>query len=136
VAHGEERGVKNRPIKVFVCIFNLISGCLILVASANPDYSYALLDTPICTFNISQKIGVAADYSAIVNYAKKSVRAGMSREDVHTALEKIAPVATDGGSNIEEIVIHMCSSPLNNLVFWAFYTLDGKLVKIEHDSFP
>jgi hypothetical protein len=130
--------MKNRYVKIFILgIVFIVVSCAWTIQSDSMlwHYFYAFLDGPVCVRTISQKIGVAAEYSAIVRYAEKSVHPGMSREDVHAALRKIAPVDWYNG-NPEEIMIQMCSSPLNYLVFWAYYTPDGKLMKMERDDYP
>jgi hypothetical protein len=85
------------------------------------NYANAVIDAQFCIPRIAAKIGSSATYSAIKNAILSLLHRGLLRSDVIKILESIAPInigkakAKDDGFS-EEVVINLCSNPLNNLI--------------------
>jgi hypothetical protein len=103
--------------------------------------AYSVVEAPICASRVAKPLNVAPNHSAIIGYIETNVPAGTPLDTVHKTFESVAPIAVhpyknSQGDDYEEIIFLICSEPLNNVVFYADYTDDGKLIAIEHESFP
>ena len=133
--------LRKSPFFTIAVIFVLTCGICVW---ANPiifHMAYAAVEAPVCASRVAKQINVAPNHSAIIGYIETSVTAGTPLDTVHRTLEDVAPIVVHPyenypGGDYEEIVVLMCSEPLNNLVIEAAYTEDGKLIAIEHDSLP
>lgn len=133
--------LKKSPFFVIVIIFVLTCGICVWVNPVIIHMAYAAVEAPACASRVAKQLNVAPDHSAIIGYFETNLTAGTSRDTVHKTLEIVAPIAVhpfenSQGDDFEEIIFLMCSEPLNNLVFEAAYTEDGKLIAIEYDSLP
>lgn len=101
------------------------------------EYKWAIssiIDVPICAFRIANKIGTEPSFTSVKSYALDSLRIGMTPDEVHTALEKIAPIEVekkltlDKKESYEVILVRACHNPLGNIVLYVYYSNEGYMI--------
>jgi len=95
----------------------------------------SLVDEPICTAHVADKLGIERDFTVVKGYILQSLKPGMTPEEVEAALSKVGPVAVkqtfvDEKHEINtEVLVQLCHNPLGNVVLLLFYTEDGHLME-------
>lgn len=114
----------------------VVCGSCFLSEPVLVHYVYAPFEAPFCAARVAKKLNVAPNHSAIIEYYETNLKPGTPRSEVLEAFSLIVPIGVDPSEHCDQILFQMCSEPLNNLVFWACYTDDDKLISIEEDTFP
>jgi hypothetical protein len=97
-------------------------------------FLYPSVDSYVCMSKTAKTLNVHSDFDSIRERIILLLQPGLTRDKVHKTLESIAPTSVRNYTeNIDEVVVHTCSFPLNNFVFLLSYTPDGKLIKAEYE---
>lgn len=102
------------------------------------QYVSSLIDAPICTLKMSKELGVENNYIAIKKHIIDSLSIGMSHDTVIKTLKAFAPIKIGPKTYFEnhfgeQIVIDMCSNPLNNIALFVIFSKSNTLIEIQDD---
>jgi hypothetical protein len=118
------------------CFLLLILCCLVpwLYLTNFRDWDYRT-----CNPKAANRIGVKPNRGSINDWIYDILTPGISRTETKAILERLGPtemVSSRSLSNGEienTYQINICSHPLNNIVLFANYSIDGKLIAITID---
>jgi len=107
--------------------------CLFFIAVIGYFTVYRWIDQTICYSRVASRIDVDPNYLSIRSYIQFHLTPGMSRHEVISMLETVGPV-DQRETNANEVWVNICSHPLNNIVLFTKYSMDGKLDAIKFDD--
>ena len=125
----------TRVLRVIIAVI-IIAALLVCIL---PTAYYVIIpqvDSQLCLPDVARRIGVQPTHEAIEVYILATLKLDMSRQEVKSALEAIAPVriaegqAPENGILSDQITLLMCNHPNNNIVMNAHY-VDGKLLSVD-----
>lgn len=90
-----------------------------------------------CINDIATKLKIDPTRDTLMDYVEGQMHVGMTRVEVQNTLEEIAPITVSKyyappGKTTDQIVLHLCNSPLSNLVYLADYSSDDTLQSFEY----
>lgn len=140
--HGSKALKSRLFIIILAVIFFLVLSCLFW-AIRSPEYAYLFghylyspVEAPFCLSKIAKRIEIEPTYPSIKVYLRENIKLGMKADAVHSVFERVSPIGVHKYENLEEVIMLMCKSPLNNLIFWVRYDADGGFVSLEEENFP
>ena len=127
---------KNQIIWVLLLFF-LVVCCLgpyfYLTVAREWDYQE-------CIPKAAKNIGVEPKISAIYKWINDNETPGLSREASRSILENLGTTTFVGSRSIangpseDTLRVNICSHPMNNIVLFANYSTDNKLIGITIDN--
>lgn len=96
----------------------------------------SVIDIPVCTSRIADKLKIQPEIGAVREYMIQSVRLGMTSDEVETTLNRIAPISiintfVDNKQGLhQEIIVEICDNPGGNVLLFTYYSKDGHLINI------
>ena len=121
---------RNKISFALLFVVLVLTGIYASLNSVNRAYINSIVEIPVCSAQIGQKLNIPWKYSAIRDYAISSLRSGMTRDEVEKALEVIAPIQVSPSTVGDQILIRICPNPLGNIVLQAYYSPSGVLEKV------
>ena len=103
------------------------------------EYLNSIVDAQFCTFSVSKKLGIANNPGAIKTYVIGSLKPGMSHDNVVKTLSAIASITLANNTALEngygeDVIVNICSNPLNNIALFVVYSKNGELIQV-HDLY-
>lgn len=127
---------KNQIIVIFLLLFPVICclGSYFFLTTVR-DWDYQT-----CIPNAARKIGVEPEIGAIYQWISDKETPGISREAIMSILETLGPITFVDNRTLSDdttedtLRINICSHPFNNIILYANYSTDGKLIAITIDD--
>ena len=130
--------MKTRKAIIPLVIIGIFLSCLGLYLMLPLHIRWVItsvVDEPICTARVADKLGIQHDFTAVKGYILQSLKPGMTSEEVEETLSKIGPIEVaqtfvDKNGIHTEMHIQLCHNPLGNVVLLLFYSEDGHLINV------
>ena len=96
----------------------------------------SVVEVPVCTARIADKLGIEADFSVVKAHIIQSLQPRMTPEEVENTLSKISPVYVkqsfidENQETNSELLIKLCDNPFGNVVLLVYYSKDGHLLNV------
>jgi hypothetical protein len=130
--------MRTNKIIISLVIIGIFLSCLGIYFMLPRHIRWAItsvVDVPICTARVADKLGIEHDFTAVKRYILQSLKPGMTPEIVEETLSKIGPIEVaqtfvdeERETNIE-MHIRLCNNPLGNVVLLMSYSEDGHLIE-------
>jgi len=137
------RVLKNYRLMLILAVIIILAFSCLFWTIRSPEYVYlygqylyAPIEAPFCLSRIAKRVNIEPTYPSIKAYLGENIKLGMKADAVHSVFEQISPIGVNKHENLEEVIMLMCKSPLNNLIFWVRYDADGGFVSLEQENFP
>ncbi len=94
----------------------------------------SIVEVPICTSKVANKLGIESDFTAVKSYIIQSLKVGMTPTEVESALGKVGSVEIvhsfiDENQEVHaQVLIRLCENPLGNVLLFVKYSEDGHLL--------
>jgi hypothetical protein len=121
----------------------IISSILVVLLCVLPIFYitvYQWAESYICPRLIAHRVGIEPSYLSIREYIQNTLTPGIDRSEVKARLEKIGRVKIwqDNlvlfGTMTDEIHVILCYDPMDNIIIFAHYSPDEKLIRIEFEG--
>ena len=96
----------------------------------------SIIDVPVCASRVANKIKIEPSFSSVKAYILESLETGMTSDEVHATLEKIAPIEVEKKPTLDKkefyevIPVKSRHNPFGNIVLYVYYSQEGNMINV------
>ncbi|HEY6074384.1 MAG TPA: hypothetical protein VIV15_13600 [Anaerolineales bacterium] len=119
-----------------LCILLSCLGAYLIIPQPIKWAVTSLVDVPLCTARVADKLGIQSNFTAVKHYVVQSLKLGMTPKEVEQTLDQIGPVhirdtfLDEEQKTHTEILVELCNNPFGNVVLLLYYSEDGHLLNV------
>jgi hypothetical protein len=120
---------------VCLIVIALATGCYALSPQMVREGIHAYADAMFCIPRLAREMGIDASYGAIKRHVISELQPGMTHDEVIATLKGFAPIdeghldGSPAGGKQQQVIVRLCSNPLNNLVLLIEYSKDDEFIR-------